>query len=213
MQHKVIALAVAALLAVGASGAVAASMTTSPSAGTAPTTDAVQPANHTVDVVDPDDELRSQDVTDARQLALASDDVRRYVDDSESVSVEVFAPVTDDDTTSVWLAPNETAPTRVVVEVDLENDTIVGITEPEVHSADELEHFDVDDSELEVENATDGVELESEAANDSSKIEFDVTGDSGDSDDDDVITLTSDDADTISVNETEYTVVEDETGP
>lgn len=202
MQYRVIALAVAALLAVGASGAVAASMTTSPSPGTAPAPDAVQPANHTVDVVDPDDKLRSQDVTDARQLALASDDVRRYVDDSESVSVEVFAPVTDDDTTSVWLAPNETAPTRVVVDVDLENDAIVGITEPEVHTADELEHFDVDDSELEFEDA-----------DDPSTIEFDVKGDSGDSDDDDVITLTSDDDDTISVNETAYTVVEGETGP
>ena len=72
MRYETLTLAVAALLVIGAGGVVAAPM---PVTDTSPAPDA-QPSNHTVDVVDPADELTEREIAELRRLAWAETEVR-----------------------------------------------------------------------------------------------------------------------------------------
>lgn len=123
MQDKALAFAVAALLAFGASGVVAASTTSPLATADASPTDAAQPDEYTVEVVDPDDQLSEREVENALLLAWTHDEVRSHFD-GESVHFQVEA-LGDD--RQVYVAPSEAAPPRVVADVDLDAEAVTGV--------------------------------------------------------------------------------------
>jgi len=190
MRYKAIALAAAVMLAFGASGAVATSMTNGPTAETLLSSDDAQPADYTGDVVDPDDKLSSQDAEDAREIAWANDDVRDRLDDIESPYLEVLAPSDGEEHVSVRIAENETAPTQVVVDVDLESGTVESIDEVETITADKSQNIDFDSEDVEV--VPNGAEIDFE-----------------DGDDEPVIEIPSEEMEVENLNGSEYTVVEE----
>ncbi|MFC7194997.1 hypothetical protein ACFQL4_10590 [Halosimplex aquaticum] len=126
------------------------------------------PANYTVDTVDPDGNLSETVVEDAWRTAWSSAEVREHFDDGEPVRFDVWAPVSDDDEVSVWVARNETAPTRVVADVDPSTGSVIDVGEPEVRTANESVHVEVTETaiesagngtfEVEVGTATDAAE-------------------------------------------------------
>jgi hypothetical protein len=121
----------------GTGSVVAATATDSPAAPATGTPAPVEPPdNYTVETVDPDDELDAATVEDAWRTAWANESVRDAVD-GERVRFEVWAPVGDGDPVSVWVARNETAPTRVVA--DVSDGSVVDVREPAVVTADEFE--------------------------------------------------------------------------
>jgi hypothetical protein len=120
MRHETVTLAVAALLALGAGGAVAASM---PAADASPAPDG-QPSDYTVDVVDPDDRLTEQEVTELRRLAWSADEVRRQFEGTETVHFHIEA-VGDD--LEVYVATDEQAPPKVVAEVALDDEEVTDV--------------------------------------------------------------------------------------
>ncbi|WP_436930981.1 hypothetical protein [Halosimplex halobium] len=137
MRRKLFALAAAAVLVLGTGSVVAATATDSPAAPATGTPAPVEPPeNYTVETVDPDDELDAATVEDAWRTAWANESVRDAVD-GERVRFEVWAPVDDGDPVSVWVARNETAPTRVVA--DVSDGSVVDVREPVVVTADEFE--------------------------------------------------------------------------
>ena len=127
MRNKAIALVFAALLAFGASGVVTASM--APPAADTASADA-PPDNYTVDIVNPD-EVSDEDVTQAVSIAWANDEVRSYFDDGAAVHFEVWASELHDGIVHVDVAPMD-APdnTRVIADVDLDEQTVTSIDEP-----------------------------------------------------------------------------------
>lgn len=143
-----VALAVTALFVLGTGGVVAATVTDTPIAPTvdAPS-DTASPANYTVEVVDPDDELNEQDVEDAREIAWANETVRSYFSANESVHFKVWASRTDDGNVSVWLSTNESAPARVVADVGA--GSVTDVDEPETLTADEFVKLDLDENSIE----------------------------------------------------------------
>lgn len=120
MRYETLTLAVAVLLAVGASGAVAAPMSVT---DTSPTPDA-QPADYTVEVVDPDDRLTEEEVAELRRLAWSADEVRRQFDDAETVHFHVQAV---GDSLEVYVATGEHAPPQVVAEIALDDETVTDV--------------------------------------------------------------------------------------
>jgi len=127
MRYKTLTLTVAALLALGAGAATATSMT-NPAADTA-SADAL-PANHTVDVVNPD-ELSDAAVDQAIETAWANADVRSYVEGNDAVHFEVWASELDNDTVYVDVAPIESPEdTLVRAHVDLNQQTVTSTDEP-----------------------------------------------------------------------------------
>jgi len=195
MRYKAITLAAAVMLALGASGAVAASLTNSPAGGPgALPTDDAQPADYPGDVVDPDNKLSSQDVADARELALANDDVRDRLEDVESPFLKVWAPSDSDDHVSIWISENKTAPAQLVVDVDLEDESVVKIDEPETLTADQSQDIDLDSEDVEVVPG-------------GSEIDFETDDEAGDHEA--VIKIPSEELEVDTLNESEYTVVEE----
>lgn len=194
MRVKIIVLAAAVLLAFGASGAVATSITNSQSApvGTTPA-DTTQSTNYTGDVVDPDDKLSPANIEDAREIAWANDDVNDRFAGDEPAYLEVRAPSNDDDDVSVWIAENETASMELVVNVDLDKDTVMTIEE--VRTADKAQKIDL--------NATSVM-----IADDDSETDFEWDGNTDDTGNDDPIRITADEMMVTNLNETEYTVSE-----
>jgi len=191
MRYKAIALAAAVMLAFGASGAVATSMTNGPTAGTLLPSDDAQPADYTGNVVDSDDELSTQDAEDAREIAWANDDVRDQLDGIESPYLEALAPADGEEHVSVRIAENETAPTQVIVDVDLESGTVVSIDEVETLTADKSQNVDFDSEDVEV--VPDGAEIDFE-----------------DGDDESVIKIPSEELEVENLNGSEYTVEQGE---
>ncbi|WP_254831265.1 hypothetical protein [Haloglomus salinum] len=127
MRYNALTLVVVALLAVGASGGVAAS--TNPStAGTTPAD--VPAANHTVDIVNPD-EISDEEVDRAIETAWANDEVQSYFDDDAAVHFDIWASELDERVVHVNIAPAD-APdsTRVIADVDIERGTVTSIDEP-----------------------------------------------------------------------------------
>ncbi|WP_436909511.1 hypothetical protein [Halosimplex marinum] len=142
MRRKLFALAAAAVLVLGTGSVVAATATDSPAAPATGTPAPVEPPeNYTVETVDPDDELDAPTVEQAWRTAWANESVRDAVD-GERVRFEVWAPVDDGDAVSVWIARNETAPTRVVA--DVSNGSVVAVDEPAVVTADEFERDEIE---------------------------------------------------------------------
>ena len=139
MRYTTQTLAVLMLLAVVAGG-VSAAPTTHPS--TATSADVAQPANYTVDTVDPDDELTDRDVETARELAWANDSVRAAVDADTPVEFEVWAPSSDEDHVSVWVDQNGT--TVAVADIDLAAESVLAVDEPKVLSTEQAESFAVE---------------------------------------------------------------------
>jgi hypothetical protein len=127
MRYKTLTLAVAALLALGAGGVTATSMT-NPAADTASAD--VLPANHTVDVVNPD-EVSDEAVEQAIETAWANEDVRGYVEGNDAVHFEVWASELDDDTVYVDVAPIESPKdTLVRAHVNVTQQTVISTDEP-----------------------------------------------------------------------------------
>lgn len=120
MRHETLTIAVAVLLAVGAGGAVAASI---PVTDTSPAPD-VQPSNHTVDVVDPEDRLTEQEIAELRRLAWSADAVREEFEDTDSVHFHVEAV---GEGLEVYVAANESTPPRVVAEVALDEGAVTDV--------------------------------------------------------------------------------------
>ena len=120
MRYETLTLAVAALLVIGAGGVVAAPM---PVTDTSPAPDA-QPSNHTVDVVDPADELTEREIAELRRLAWAETEVREQFEDTDTVHFHVES-VGDD--LEVYVATNESAPPRVVAEVALDEGAVTDV--------------------------------------------------------------------------------------
>ena len=166
MRYTTQTLAVLMLLAVVAGG-VSAAPTTHPS--TATSADVAQPANYTVDTVDPDDELTDRDVETARELAWANDTVRAAVDADTPVEFEVWAPSSDEDHVSVWVDQNGT--TVAVADIDLAAESVLAVDEPAVLSVDETESFAVEttlDSAAEESTTVFEVDIEDETTADGS---------------------------------------------
>jgi hypothetical protein len=180
-MQRTIALATLLALALAAGGVSAA--TTSPSAGDSPAaTDAVQPDRYTVEMVDPHDELTAAEVERARELAWANDTVRAAVDADEPVKFEIWAPVNDDDRTSVWI--EQDGRSVVVADVDLDAGNVVSVEEPTVLTADEAVQIETDDAVESTDEDRFTVEVEeSSPADEPMRIEADaqrtVTFDSG----------------------------------
>jgi len=147
MRYTTATLAVLALVALVAGGVSAAPMT-NPS--TAPSADVAQPAEYSVETVDPDADLTDGDVETARELAWANDSVRAAVDTDAPVAFEVRAPDGDDDHVSVGLDQHGT--TVATADVDLDAESVVGVDEPEVLSTTEADHIEfepIDESSAE----------------------------------------------------------------
>ncbi len=138
MRHKVLTLAVVALLAFGASGVSAASIDSNPSVASSQSpADDASPANYTVEVVDPNDRLSEQDVENARQLAWANETVNSAIENGGSAHFHVEAV---GDELQVYVAPNRTAAPRVQAVVDLGSESVDKVEELNtVLMADEME--------------------------------------------------------------------------
>ncbi|WP_135363991.1 hypothetical protein [Halosimplex halophilum] len=191
MRRKLLALAAAAVFVLGTGSVVAATATDSPAAPATGTPAPVEPPdNYTVATVDPDDELDAATVEDAWRTAWANETVRDAVD-GERVRFEVWAPVTEGDPVSVWVARNETAPTRVVA--DVSNGSVVAVDEPAVVTADEFER-----DKIEIERVGNGTTRfgGDEASGGSPPSETNATR----------LTADSDAFVRISLNDSEYTV-------
>ncbi|MEA1931754.1 MAG: hypothetical protein U9O06_09425 [Euryarchaeota archaeon] len=166
MRYTTATLAVLLLLAVVAGGVSAAPMT-NPS--TVASADTAQPAEYTIETVDPDDELTDRDVETARELAWANDSVRAAVDADTPVNFEVWAPNGDDDHVSVWVDQNGT--TVAIADIDLDAESVLAVDEPEVLSVSETESFEVEttlDSSAGDSTTVFGVEIEGETTADGS---------------------------------------------
>ena len=162
MRDTVLTLAVVALLALGASGVVAADMDTA----TADTPSAAAlPANHTVDVSNPD-AVSDDEAEQAIKTAWANDTVRSYFDDSAPIHFEIWGSAVDDETVHVNVAPQD-APedTRVVADVDLDTQTVTSVDEPVTLTA--TNSVSLDATEYDVVSA-DGDELELNQDNENS---------------------------------------------
>jgi hypothetical protein len=120
MRHETLTLAVAALLAIVAGGAVAAP---TPAAATSPAAD-VQPSNHTVEVVDPDDRLAEQEIAELRRLAWGNDEVRQQFEDADGVHFHVEAV---GESLEVYVASDENAPPGVVAEISLDGAEVTDV--------------------------------------------------------------------------------------
>ncbi|WP_276274109.1 hypothetical protein [Haloarcula litorea] len=127
MHTKALTLAVATLLTVGVGGvATATTDTATADAGSA----AGLPANHTVDVVTPD-ELTGEAGDRAVEIAWANDEVRRHFAADAAVHFEVTASKLHDGVVSVSIAPMETpGNARVVADVRLDQQTVTSVVEP-----------------------------------------------------------------------------------
>ena len=159
MRYNALTLAVVALIAIGASGVVAAGMD-------APAADSesaeVLPANHTVDVVNPD-EVSDGEVDQALETAWANDDVQSYFADRTAIHFDVWASELDDGIVHVKIAPADTPDeTRAIADVDLDQETVTSIDEPVTLNASNSMSIDtsdnntvsIDDTEYEL-NGTD----------------------------------------------------------
>lgn len=129
-----LAVAIAAVAALGIGGAVADGPSTDE-------TDGALPADHEIDVVDPDGDLSNADVTDAIDLAWANDEVRATIEDSDPLEFTVWAKDHPDGETdaSVWVSELDDPAHAVVADVDLDADSIVEVTEPTEITADEMQ--------------------------------------------------------------------------
>lgn len=148
MRTTVTLLAVAALLTLGTGSVVATSMED-------PTANSPEelPANHTVDVVNPD-AIDDAQVDRAIETAWANDTVRGYFADDPAIHFEVWAPELRDDAVHVEVAPND-APdeTRVVATVDLNRHRVTSIEEPVTLNVTSATSMQFDDGSIkEVEN-------------------------------------------------------------
>ncbi|WP_121821896.1 hypothetical protein [Halostella salina] len=126
MQRQLLTVAVAALLAFGAGGVAAAAPTSpQPAPGDGSAADVAQPSNHTVEVVDPDDELSDRDVERAWRTAWDHDAVRDHFDGGP---VHFHVEAVDGDL-EVYVAPDEGAPPEVVADVALDDGTVTEVEE------------------------------------------------------------------------------------
>lgn len=143
MRHKTLTIAVVALLAFGASGVVSASLAPNHSTNM-PTQSPVENAlsgNHTVEVIDPDDRLDERAATDAWQTAWANETVRDHFEDGTAVHFHVEAV---GDELQVYVAADENSPPRVEADVDLNNETVVGVEVlHNVATAEDVETMDL----------------------------------------------------------------------
>jgi hypothetical protein len=125
MRTKLIALALAAMLAIGTGGVVA--------AGTSSGTPAEQlPDNYTVEITDPSAELSSDEVDEAIATAWSNDQVQSAIDVSDGLHFEVVAGT---EQVEVHVKPGPDAETEVVAEISPDG-TVTEVFEPEL-TADE----------------------------------------------------------------------------
>ncbi len=144
MRTNLSVLAVAALLVVGTGSVVAAAMD-DPTADTS-SADAL-PSNYTVETIGTAD-LSDEELATALEIAWANEDVRSYVDDGTAVHFEVWTSDLDD-SVHVNVAPEATPDdTRVLAEVDLDQQTVTTIDEPVELNASSAITIDASDYNL-----------------------------------------------------------------
>lgn len=171
MRTRLTVLAVAALLTLGTGSVVAASMDD-------PTADdesaEVLPANHSVDVLEPD-EIDADDVDRALEAAWENETVRAAVEDDSAVHFEVWGSAFDDEEVVVDVAPGATpGETRIVAEVDLDEDRVTSVDEPVTLNVTQSTSVDLDGEDVhEVENGEEIVFVEN-VTRDSAASTFEV---------------------------------------
>ena len=138
MRYKTATLALLTLLAVMAGGASAASMTQPP----ASVADVEQPANYTVETIDPDDQLDQADAELARQLAWGNETVRAHVDADDPINFQLQAPASEDGHVSVWIEQHGTA--QATADIDLDTESVVAAEDVQVLTVDETDSIDVE---------------------------------------------------------------------
>ncbi|OYR38766.1 hypothetical protein [Halorubrum sp. Hd13] len=126
MRTKLIALALAAMLAVGAGGVVAAGASSGDASGEQ------LPDDYTVEITDPFDELSSDEVDEAIETAWSDEQVQSSLDAGDGVHFDVVAGT---EKVQVAVAPGSDAEDQVVAKIDSDG-TVTDVFEPSLTAED-----------------------------------------------------------------------------